>query len=194
MVKPLDIKKKHVATFIFTLCALLAFFPSNFAKADSEGISVYSEANVTSAGLIIDFDDSEASFTATPLNGLQQIKTTAISRMYVSDMTGMGKGWRVDVTADPVRSGNQVLPANALRMNPIKNVVKHDPTSSDIPVITTSALVTLGSTPVTILKADPGKGMGSYLATMGDLSLTVPAGAYAGTYTTSLGFSIITAP
>ncbi|MDF2854299.1 MAG: hypothetical protein K0Q87_150 [Neobacillus sp.] len=131
---------------------------------------------------------------AVPLNGDQQSTTVSLPNINLTDATGTGAGWHVTVSSPAVTAGTKTLSTGLLKISPVASVTKDDPTSSSVPTVSTTADKLVDSGAVTLLSAAAGNGMGSYIADQSNLTLSVPANTYAGTYTTTLTYSLVTAP
>lgn len=130
---------------------------------------------------------------AVPLGGAQTSTTLDLGVVNVVDASGSGAGWRVDVSAPQVKAGTKTLDKNLLKIDPVVAPVKVDPTSGAVPVVKSSGNIDTGSA-VTLVEAAVDTGMGSYSFDQKNLTLTVPANTYAGTYTVVLTYSLVTAP
>lgn len=128
------------------------------------------------------------------LNGAQQTTALALSNLGIVDASGSGAGWHVTVDAPQVSAGSKTLPTGSVQLDPVQSVSKVDTTSSATPAISTSSVAPVDTGSVTLLDAAAGDGMGSYSAALKNLTVIIPASAYAGTYTTTLTYNLSTAP
>lgn len=136
---------------------------------------------------------NELTVPANKLDGYKQTAKINAGTLGLVDARGTGTGYRLDVSS-PVLSGDEPYAAGQLAIAPVGQVAKADPTSGDTPTAATEGneIIDNGSA-ATLLKADGGKGMGSYNANLQDLIVTIPANTYAGTYKTTLTYNLTTA-
>lgn len=127
---------------------------------------------------------------AVNLNGLDQTTFGKLATVDLRDPRGTGSGWHVNISASDftnISKSEQAIPAGGFSI-------------PSPPTITTAAgnsspaafAGPLGS-PLTLLSANPGTGMGRY-QTNPDLSLIVPAGTMAGTYESTVTLTISSGP
>ena len=174
------------------------------AQADTQT----SVTNVTlNAGALQFVTKASASdFAAFQLTGATSYLNTAISNWAVSDSTGTGKGWDVNFTASQFTNttNNTVkLPTSSLKYTVPSLVTPADPLNvlqAPTLVVAPSGLTLDAAGGATVASAAAGKGAGQWNYTQantgltlqpptagtGDLQLTVPAGALAGTYQSTI--------
>jgi hypothetical protein len=135
-----------------------------------------------------------ANFGGVTLNGTAQPTTASMGTFTVTDSRGTGVGWNVTVQATQFTMTGHTLPMNSISM-PAPTVAKIDATSGNTPSITTGPYLIDNASAVKITSAAAdGTGMGSYTFTPGALTLSIPANAYAGTYTSTVTVSVVTGP
>ena len=135
-----------------------------------------------------------ANFGGVTLNGTAQTTTASVGTFTVTDARGTGVGWNVTVQATQFTMTGHTLPMNSISM-PAPTVAKIDSTSGNTPSITTGPYLIDNASAVKITSAAAdGTGMGSYTFTPGTLTLSIPANAYAGTYTSTVTVSVVTGP
>ncbi|WP_047982204.1 WxL domain-containing protein [Ornithinibacillus contaminans] len=135
-------------------------------------------------------------FDAVVLNGITQDTHASISDFNISDPRGSGTGWNVVMKASPFTNADgDTLPAGSLTVS-APSLTTADAGSSPAGDITTSSGTIDNGTGSTIISAESGQGMGSYTVSFleDSLSLRVPAGAYSGTYTSTISVEINSGP
>ena len=133
-------------------------------------------------------------FGGVTLNGSAQSTTATMGTFTVTDARGTGVGWNVTVQGTQFTMAGHTLPMNSISM-PAPTVANIDSTSGSTPSITTGPYLIDNASAVKITSAAAdGTGMGSYTYTPGSLTLSIPANAYAGTYTSTVTVSVVTGP
>jgi putative surface cell wall-binding protein len=140
-------------------------------------------------------------FAATALTGAPQLVTTNMNDWKVNDARGTGTGWNVTFQATPFDDGaGHTLPAGSLKML-APTVTPTNVLNVAVPPVLQGALFTLdGGSAVPVVSALAATGQGEWkfdqlnLPATKDLQLTVPASAYAGTYTSNLTFTLGATP
>ncbi|MDQ2905411.1 MAG: WxL domain-containing protein [Chloroflexota bacterium] len=145
---------------------------------------------------------SNTLITAVPtvvLNGQNQLATYTI-RIYVTDATGLHKGWSISVTSTAfttiVDGTPHTLPTNASSSQDPPTVVATGTSTLPTPNVGFPVAIPAALTPppaVTLYNARTDSGMGSFSITT-TITLVIPANAYAGTYTSVLTLSIASGP
>ncbi|WP_163969697.1 WxL domain-containing protein [Oceanobacillus halotolerans] len=139
---------------------------------------------------------SVGTFSAVTLNGEVQNTQAQIDSFEITDPRGSGAGWNVVMTASPFVStdgeGNE-LPVDALTVEAPTLTALNESTSTDNIQKTGG---TVDNTGTTILSAPVGEGLGRYSVSFNpeDLDLRIPAGAYTGTYTSTITVTINNGP
>ena len=188
-------KLSRMATIVAATAALVVAIAPMAKAADPTDVTV------TGGTLGITTPPTVANFGAITLNGTAQTTTAAMDAFEVNDARGTGEGWNVTVQATRfaehdgtayVASGRQ-LPASSLTM-PAPSVAADGTTSPD-PTVTGGPYTVDSGTAVKIASAAVDQGMGKYDFTQGgNLSLSVPANAYAKTYRSDVTVSTVTGP
>lgn len=175
--------------------AILAVISGPASAADDTLIDVI-------GGTLSVTNPTVADFANLTLDGTAQTVTTSMDNFAVTDARGTGAGWRVQVNATQfcewdallstcVLLDGKTLPTGSLSM-PAPSVAANG-TTSPVPSLTSGPYAIDGST-VTIASAAADEGMGMYDFTTGNLSLSVPASAYARTYKSTVTVSTISGP
>jgi hypothetical protein len=137
---------------------------------------------------------SIADFASLTLSGFIQTTTASMGAFTVTDSRGNGVGWNVTVQASQFTNGSRALPLGSVSM-PEPSVAKATPQSTGLPTIMAGPYLIDGVSTIKIASAaNDGSGEGSYVFTPGPLTLRVPAKTYAGTYTSTVTFSVISGP
>lgn len=169
-----------------------------FAATAVLGGTAYAATSVVlNAGTLTITTPTVANFGGITLNGTAQTTNAALGTFSVTDARGSGIGWNVTVQATQFTMTGHTLAMNSISM-PAPTVAKADSTSGNVPSIVAGPYLIDNASAVKIssaaLDASAGNGMGSYTYTPGNLTLSVPANAYAGTYTSTVTVSVVTGP
>jgi hypothetical protein len=157
--------------------------------------------SVTLAGGTLSFSTtpSASDFASTTLTGAQQTIHANFANWGVSDARGSGVGWHVTFQASQFTgTGPITLPTSSLVLT--TPVVSPSGINIAVPPVLQGATFTLdGGSAVAIVHALALTGQGAWTMTQantlgGDLALTIPANASAGTYTSNLTFTLATGP
>jgi hypothetical protein len=153
-------------------------------------------------------------FTAT-LSGTDQVLYTTLEPFTVTDSNGGGAGWHLSVQASALAcgagagvcpGGGDSLPAGSLAVAPPAVACAAGTPcagSSAPPSIAVSGLTSIDmATAVRIASASAGSGAGTYVFTPGEiggvagrhLQMTLPAYAYAATYSSTVTLSVASGP
>ena len=134
-------------------------------------------------------------FPAVTLNGQDQSKT-ANSVLSPSDMTNSASGWNIQGTSTTFTAGAKTLPTTATRLTSASAVAASGnctlPTSSITYPVTLPAAATAPSA-VKLYNAAANSGSGPATVTL-VFTLTVPANALSGSYSSTWTFSIASGP
>lgn len=138
-------------------------------------------------------------FLSVTLDGTARSSVSSIEPFMVTDARGTGAGWEVSIQASQFREWDEGGYLAEARDLPLGSLALSDVSVS--PQGTDSAVATVPSGPLVIdgratslAAAAPGTGMGSYVFTVGELTLTVPAGAYAARYRSEIAISVTSGP
>lgn len=188
-----ELEVKRIATALGVVVAF-ALSATPAIAADDTGINVLPGSLSVTNPMVANFPDLT-------LNGSAQSSSAAMDTFEVTDARGSGAGWRVQVSAtqfcewDSLLSicvvGGKTLPTGSLSV-PAPSVAANG-TSSPVPSVTSGPYAVDGST-VTVASASVGNGMGKYVFTPGNLTLSVPASAYAKTYRSTVTVSVVSGP
>ncbi|ATO56632.1 hypothetical protein ATO00_14185 [Loigolactobacillus coryniformis subsp. coryniformis] len=130
-------------------------------------------------------------------NDVSYNSTSVSGDLKIADV-GTGTGYTVTVAASPftAKGGAALKNAQLILNNKEVTPIKADDADnvSTPPTLVTN--LTLSSSPVTVLNAAAGSGVGAYTGTYGatDASLKVPAGNIGGTYSSTLTWTLANAP
>lgn len=184
---------KTVLALILTLSLFLLFGGVSHAATST---ATAASVQVGGGNLSIAAVNPTVDFGTVTLSGSAQTVNKTVGDVNETDLTGTGAGWHVTVKASQFASGSYSLPVGSLQLAAPTAITKTGGTTSAAPVTQTGAPWVIDTaSAVPVLSAATGTGMGTYTSTFGgNLSLTVPANAYAGTYSSTLDWQIITAP
>src|SRR4051794_30219113 len=130
-------------------------------------------------------------FAPVTLTGVETITSVSIDPFSVVDSTGSGAGWNVTLTVTDLVNGTSVIPASSMTM-PAPIVAPADGASmTGVVAHATGGNLASGEKIVT---ASAGNGEGAYLVSPSLLTVTIPAGAVAGTYGGSATLSVVSGP
>ncbi len=174
--------------FVLAATLLLSLSGAESASAAS------ADATVTGGTLsFINSTPSNVSFPGVTLNGSNQT-VSKTQTLDISDATGSGAGWNVTASMTAFTSGGNTLPPGSVTMASTPSV------ACDSGVTCTTATPTGVSYPYTLTTAATkmyaaaaATGLGAQTVTP-NWSLTVPASARAGAYTSTWTFSLVSGP
>jgi len=178
---------------LLVVCASLV--PPSTALASGASTSV-----ILSAGtLSFSTTPSASNFPTTSLTGLQQTIHTELASWGVTDARGTAGGWHVTFQASQFSGpGPITLPTGSLALTaPV--VSPNGVNLAAPPLVQGASFVLDGGSAVGIVHALEATGQGAWSMTQanaggGDLTLTIPANAAAGTYTSNLTFTLAAGP
>lgn len=141
-------------------------------------------------------------FAGVTLDGTAKTTTTTFDNFQVNDARGNGAGWNVTIQATQMAehngtayvTGGKTLPSTSLSL--ANATVAAVDTTSAVPTMTAGSY-SLTSTAVKIASAAVDTGMGKYdisFAAGNDLTLSVPASAYARTYRSDVTLTLASTP
>jgi hypothetical protein len=130
-------------------------------------------------------------------SGVGTIPQTTLGNLTISDLTGSGNGWHVSVSASQFASGSHKLPLGSLTLYAPSSITVNGDSTSTLPKKKSGSpwIIDNGSSP-TVLSAAVDAGMGSYTVKFPAkaLTLSIPSSTYAGTYTSTLTWQLISGP
>ncbi|KRL65838.1 coaggregation promoting factor [Lentilactobacillus diolivorans DSM 14421] len=134
---------------------------------------------------------------AASANDISYKSTSTSGSLDIAD-AGTGTGYTVTVAASPFTAtgGAGLKNAQLLLDNKETDPIKADDVDNVSTPPTLVAKLSLSSSPVTVVSAAAGKGVGAYTGTYGstDASLEVPAGNIGGSYSSTLTWTLGNAP
>jgi WxL domain surface cell wall-binding len=139
-------------------------------------------------------------FGAAAITGRMQTLRTTFHDWGVTDARGTGAGWNVTMQATQLDDGaGHTLPAGSLVLTAPASVLPVGTNLALPPLIQGVSMTLDGAQPVKVLSAASLTGQGDWTVTQanllgGDLVLTIPADAHAGTYTTTITSTLATGP
>jgi hypothetical protein len=190
---------KRNMTRIYSLAAAAAAVGALMVPAGA--LASGATTSVTLAGGALSFSTTPSAFdfASTTLTGAQQTIHTNFANWGVTDARGTGVGWHVTFQASQFTgTGPITLPTSSLVLT--TPVVSASGINLAVPPVLQGATFTLdGGSAVAIVHALALTGQGAWTMTQanalgGDLALTIPANASAGTYTSNLTFTLATGP
>ncbi len=172
------------------MAALVAVVPAT-AHADTSGTATITGGTLTLTPPAI------VTFTAT-LNGADQ-DVTALQALDVWDDTGSGAGWNITATSTTFTSGSHTLSTAAVTLPSSPTVGLDAGAGTGTPAVTNIsfpyALPAAATAPTAtpLFNATAGSGMGHQTATA-TMHLAVPRTTFAGVYTSTWRYSLVSAP
>ncbi len=160
-------------------------------------------ATITGGTLSFVSTPGNITFPAVVLNGTNQT-TSATEPLNIGDNTGSLAGWNITATSTQfsatVGSSTYTLPTSALTIGSAPTVAADSGSTATLAVetsaITYPVTIPAGATAPTAVKifnANTGTGMGDQTVTP-NFTLAIPSSATAGTYGSTLTFSLVSAP
>jgi WxL domain surface cell wall-binding len=133
------------------------------------------------------------------LNGTDQVPTYTMA-IATKDQTGSGSGWNLTITSTTFSTGGgspQTLSNTASEVKGVTSACARgtctNPTNSVSYPLTLPAGSAIPATPVKLFNAAVGTGLGDFTVTP-TVGVTIPANAYAGTYTSTITLAVASAP
>ena len=147
---------------------------------------------VVGAGASLSLSAQPVSFGNVSIVGADQSITASPSPWRASDGRGSGVGWHVTLQSTDFVAPGGTIPVGQLKVQvPQSSITTVSGNGPPVSVVT--SYQPLSVSPLKLIAAAPGSGMGTYDFTP-DFQLTLPASAYAGAYTASFTTSINTGP
>ncbi len=175
---------------VFVAAAVMAATPAVAGAAENDSTAVSGTLN---AGQLSISAPADIAFPAVNIGGnASYVLADDFASWSVADATGSLDGWTVAVSAGPVMRGVTAVPGADLQ-------VARPSANSGGPLdlaFTAGTMDPRDGSGSTIVAADAGDGAGAYLfngastADNGGVSLTLPYDAKAGSYTTTLSFTV----
>ncbi len=177
--------KKRFYVGVFLILSIALWSLPTTALADSGGATVVVNAGpLTEKG---DFSQAKGSGT---LKG-SDTQTAYLLGIQVSDATGSGNGWDLQISGTPLSDGVNGHPA--LSQDLVPGAVVCVPGDNCTNPIATTFLVFIEATPQKFFSAAANSGMGSFDIT-NSVFVFVPGNAFAGTYTSTLTLAVVAGP
>lgn len=156
-------------------------------------------ATLLGGSLAFTTDPSASDFASTTLTGSAQTIHTNLASWGVDNALGSATGWHVTFQASQFTgTGPITLPTGSLVLT-APSVSASGLNLSTPPVVQDSTFTLDSGSAVTIVSAALATGLGTWTMTQansagGDLALSIPPDASAGTYTSNLTFTLATGP
>lgn len=166
---------------------------------DTGGSNSASQAvtlGVVSGGLELDPLGTSINFGSVNSSAGAQTVTSQGVDFDVNDFRGTGAGWHISVQANPFTNGTHSFPAGSFTMNP-PTLSENGNSPSILPQAVSSPFLVDNGSAVNVVSAAVGNGMGSYHLAFDNpnsLKLAIPAGAYSGSYTSTVNWQLVSAP
>lgn len=197
--------KIRTARRTLAVLALGAGIASPLALAGAANAATITSAAPTASALVaagtLSFVSAPGSITfpGLALTGTNQT-TSATLPIDVGDNTGSGAGWNVTATSTQFSNGTNTLPDGSVTVNPAPTLACDNLSACTLAVESNTISYpytlpegTTAPTATKIFDATAGTGMGNQTFSP-TFTLAVPAGSYSGTYTSTVTFSLVSAP
>jgi WxL domain surface cell wall-binding len=193
----------RAASFVCAATALFCGASVGLLGLPAAAAASGASTSITLGGGSLSFSTtpSASNFANTTLTGSQQTIHTNFANWGVTDATGSNAGWHVTFAATQFSDGNgHTLPDGSLVLT--APAVSASGINLAVPPVLQGVTFTLdnaNNASAPIVHALALTGQGAWTMTQanllgGDLALTVPANATAGTYTSNLTFTLATGP
>ena len=153
------------------------------------GTAVAAKVSVNiKGGSLVLTPSGDSSLTDVTLDGTDQATTGALAQLRVRDGRGTGVGWSLTVSAtdfEEINDPSKTIAATGFSVSAV-NMVREAGSPSGSVTQNTGAL----SPPLTLMSAASPGGRGSYRA-VPDLSLSVPAETFVGTYASTVTETVL---
>jgi hypothetical protein len=187
MIRRTLIRPLRTAVLVVTLVAVMPAI----AHADTTGTATITGGTLSlTPPAIVDF--------AASLNGTDQ-DVTALQALDVWDDTGSGAGWNITATSTTFTSGSHTLSTAAVTVPTSPTVVLDAGAGTGTPAVTnisfpyTLPAAATAPTATELFNATASTGMGHQTATA-TMHLAVPRTTFAGVYTSTWRYSLVSAP
>ena len=158
----------------------------------SVAVAVDRTVNI-SAGSLTLVTPTVGTFNSITLSGMTQTITLNSTGGTITDATGAGSGWTLKVNATQFANGSHVLSRGNFKLTSVPGLTIIDSaaaSASDISVVAADGDVDQ-TTPLTVFTAGTDEGMGNYTIGNHQFTLTImPKEAYAGTYTSTMTYTL----
>ena len=181
---------KHIRNIAIGILAL-ALQPAYAALADTGAAT--GVANIAGSTLHFGTGTSTVTFSAITLDGLTDQSARAAPTQNVTDATGSGNGWNVSVAATQFSTGGiapHTLSTTALSIGTASSAASAGTNATNG---VTGYPLTVPSTGVKVFSATASTGMGTDSITL-PYSLFVPVATFAGAYSSTLTYTLTSAP
>lgn len=139
------------------------------------------------------YETSAVSFPAVQLNGANQTITAPFG-IEVDDATGSGSGWNMTLQGSQFTTGSYTLPTTATTVQGAPTIGCDGASACTSANDTVSYPLTVPvASPARIFNASPNTGMGT-IDIITTFSLAIPANSFAGSYTSTWTFSLVSGP
>jgi len=182
-----------------TLYVLGRDMSGNWGAAGSVVIAVTTgggstvQASITLVAGTLSVDTYAIAFPPVSLNGLDQTVDASPSPWRALDARGTGAGWNVTMTSGDFTSAGGTIPVANFKAQLLQSKVTTISGNTPPLTQTPSFQALSATTPLKIIAAAPGTGMGSY-DFIPDYRLTVPPSTVPGDYQASLVVSVNSGP
>jgi hypothetical protein len=134
-------------------------------------------------------------FLPITLTGDVQTTTSTMGAFNITDGRGTGEGWNIMITATPFTdtATQKIIPQNSIEITTPEIIARGG--ASDVSTITASSGTIDNPVGLKFLSAAANGGMGKYDVGESQMKITLlPKSTFAGTYTSTLTFNIISGP
>jgi len=152
-------------------------------------------AGLLAAGSLTETASGTPAFAVT-LNGTNQTKTSTALTLSAADTRGTGAGWNVTITSTTFKAGAHTLSTSATTVTAVALSCPGggctNPTNSvGYPLTVPAGAVAPAA--VKLFNAKAATGLGTFTLTP-TFSIALPANTYAGSYSSTVTFSVVSGP
>jgi hypothetical protein len=180
-------KRLYLGMFLILTMALWSLPATALADSGTATVSL-------TAGVLTEAGDFSQAKDSVSLNGFDA-NFTYLLGIQVTDATGSGAGWNLQISGTPFSDGVNGHPTLSQRIFPFGVVAGCAPGSTCTPPVPNNfaPVVQIGNTPVKFYSVAPNTGMG-VINVQAFPSVIAPGNAFAGTYTSTLTLAIVSGP
>ncbi|GGH87257.1 hypothetical protein JOD43_003965 [Pullulanibacillus pueri] len=181
---------------LFATVSTLAIIGTAFVGVHSASAAT-SDTVIKGGSLTVTDNPTISNFADVTLNGKIQTTNANIDNLIVTDATGTGNGWNVNIEASPFTNSetNSTLPEGSLTIAaPTLTAEDGSSDPNNINIVDGAIDKQAG---IDVLAAPNNEGMGTYTATFPENALTLnlkPKDVKEGTYTSTITITVVSAP
>ncbi|MHC3377705.1 WxL domain-containing protein [Ligilactobacillus equi] len=183
------------------------FAADTSSSSSTSGQTISGQVDPGSLTMSASLDSSSPK--AQTLNGTSNLQfTTGGGAITITDARGTGAGYKLSVSATPLSFKNDTNTNGVSRQSSISNItattdkVSVQPANTsasmgaapDVKNTITNFVGTTGTIATAASNTENNQGMGSFVITLPSYTFTIPASAYAGTYSSTITYTLSDSP